>query len=44
MGNGITATYAYDDASQLESIAFKDWAIPVTSNQVSGYADMEAIL
>lgn len=32
IGNGIVATYSYDDASQLQNIAFKNGVNPVTSN------------
>ncbi len=32
MGNGITATYSYDDALQLERLAFNDGTNPVRSN------------
>ena len=40
MGNGITATYSYDDASQLESIAFKDGGAYITSNEYTLYDDV----
>jgi RHS repeat-associated protein len=37
MGNGIAATYTYDDASQLTNLEFKNGAISVTFNQYPLY-------
>ncbi|MBI5196646.1 MAG: DUF2778 domain-containing protein [Nitrospirae bacterium] len=43
MGNGIAATYSYDDASQLGSFVFKDGAGTVTSNEYPLYDDVSNV-
>ena len=43
MGNGITATYTYDDASQLTNLVFKDGAVTKTSHQYPLYDDVSNI-